>query len=76
MGKRTRRVLRTVRRTIPKIFNCPKCGSVSIRVIMKPDNKALITCGHCKIANEYNVTPKSEPIDIYNKFIDTYDYED
>ena len=43
---------------------------------MKPDNKALITCGHCQIANEYNVTPKSEPIEIYNKFIDTYDYED
>ena len=72
MGRRRRRLLRVVRRTLPKIFTCPKCGSGSVRVTMKSNELAMVACGTCQLSGDYNISTKSEQVDIYNKFVDNF----
>ena len=78
MGRRKRRkLIRPVRKTLPKIFTCPNCGAVSVRVIEKEhtisDNKIYeykVICGNCKKELLEKHEKKIETIDIYNKFVD------
>ena len=65
-------MIKVVRRTLPKVFSCPRCGVVSVRVSMKEGSIALVACGSCGLRQEYPVTGRKEPIDIYNEFIDTF----
>lgn len=72
MGRRRRRVIRVVKRTLPKVFSCPRCGMISIKVKVKSGGLATIACGSCGLNLQYNLTSKKEPIDIYNEFVDNY----
>jgi transcription elongation factor Elf1 len=72
LGRRRRRVLRIIRRTLPKVFSCPRCGVISVKVSMKTGSAALVACGSCGLKQEYTVTRKKEPIDIYNEFVDGF----
>ncbi|MCS7116816.1 MAG: hypothetical protein NZ896_05020 [Nitrososphaerales archaeon] len=72
MGRRRRRVIRVVKRTLPKVFSCPRCGMVSIKVKVKNKGLATIACGSCGLSVEYTLSSKKEPIDVYNEFVDNY----
>jgi transcription elongation factor Elf1 len=72
MGRRKRRVIRIVRRKLPKVFNCPRCGINAIRVTFPELNSAKVVCGSCHISHIYNLEKRKEVIDIYNMFIDDY----
>ena len=71
LGKRRRRVFRVFKRTLPKIYSCPRCGVVSVRVSIK-ESTALVACGSCSLKQEYPMIGKKESIDIYNEFIDRF----
>jgi transcription elongation factor Elf1 len=45
---------------------------ISVKVSMKEDSSALVACGSCNLRQEYLMTRKKEPIDIYNEFIDKF----
>src|SRR5579864_8944101 len=70
MGRRRRRVVHVVRKTLPKVFTCPNCGMVSVRLEPK-DTTTIISCGSCGTSQEIPNAGK-EPIDIYNEFIDRF----
>lgn len=72
MGRRRRkRVIKSVRRRIPNIFNCPNCGSKTVIVkINKDDGKAIVTCGYCDLLWDTSVKSFEEKIDVYNRFVD------
>jgi transcription elongation factor Elf1 len=70
MGRRKRRVVHVVRKTLPKVFTCPNCGMVSVRLQPK-DTTTIISCGSCGTSQEIPNAGK-EPIDIYNEFIDRF----
>lgn len=78
MGRRKRRkLIRPLRKTLPKIFTCPNCGAVSVRVIEKEHNiheskiyEYRVICGNCKKELLEKHEKKVEIIDIYNKFVD------
>ena len=71
LGRRRRRVIRVVKRTLPKVFTCPRCGVISVRVSMK-ESSALVACGSCGLREDYMISGKKEPIDIYNDFVDRF----
>lgn len=69
MGRRKRKVIRVVKKRLPKVFTCPKCGYVAVRVIMKRD-KVVVACGSCSEKREYTQEKGKDPIDYYNMFVD------
>lgn len=70
MGRRRRRVVHVVKKTLPKVFTCPNCGMVSVRLQPK-DTTTIISCGSCGTSQEIENAGK-EPIDIYNEFVDRF----
>jgi transcription elongation factor Elf1 len=71
MGRRRRKVYKPVRKTLPKIFNCPRCGAPSVKVIKKSEEFHVI-CGSCGLAFS-SVPPRPrEVIDIFNDFVDAF----
>ncbi|MCZ7397006.1 MAG: hypothetical protein O8C59_00620 [Candidatus Methanoperedens sp.] len=72
MGRRKRRVIRTVKKTLPKVFACPRCGMIAVRVTPVEDSIVRIACGSCNLSLQYDLTVKKEPVDVYNEFVDRF----
>ena len=73
MGRRKRKVVRLPKRSLPKIFLCPKCGEDAVKVTM--DGKevpAIVACGKCGLKAEIQVSLQDQPVDIYCKFTDKF----
>ena len=81
MGRRRKKTLRVVRRTLPKVFACPRCGLISIRITSDLDEASQdtvfrVTCGNptCPLhaGREMRYATKRADIDVYNTFVDDY----
>jgi transcription elongation factor Elf1 len=72
LGRRRRRVIKIVKKTLPKVYNCPRCGVASVRVLIKENNLAKIVCGNCGLKYDYLTETKKHSIDIYNEFVDKF----
>lgn len=72
MGRRRRKVIRVVKRTLPKVFGCPRCGVASVRVVPKNTGVITVACGNCQLKLDMPVQGKKEPIDVYNGFVDLF----
>ncbi len=73
--RRARRVVKKVKRVIPRLFRCPNCDRITLSVTVDKDNNlAKIFCSSCKIYAEIDLTdfPLYEPVDIYGYFIDLF----
>lgn len=69
LGRRRRRVIRVVKRTLPKVYSCPRCGVVAVRV---SGEEGKVACASCGLTYTFSVTPKRDRIDIYNEFVDMF----
>ena len=81
LGRRRKKTLRVVHKTLPKVFACPRCGLISIRITSEQDEPSQdfvfhITCGNpnCPLhaGRELRYTTKRADIDVYNTFVDDY----
>ncbi|MGC8556137.1 MAG: hypothetical protein ACP5NG_03935 [Conexivisphaera sp.] len=77
MGRKRRRVIRRVRRTLPKFYRCPRCGADSVRVIRREEEGSIgytVVCGQCGLRMELGgeSVQRKEPIDAYNMFVDAF----
>jgi transcription elongation factor Elf1 len=73
LGRRRRRIVKIVKRRLPKVFDCPVCGENSIKIsINKGSGKALIQCGVCGLREELEASKHLEPIDVYCLFTDNF----
>ena len=75
MGKRKKSTPKVQRRfyRIPKYFQCPVCNAEdSVEVVLKhKERKAELRCKKCgERADDFNITPITEAIDVYNDWID------
>ncbi|WP_338599995.1 transcription elongation factor [Sulfolobus tengchongensis] len=71
-GKRRKRTkIIRVKPKLPKTFECPRCGKVSISIKRK-ENIARISCGSCGLYTEVEVPPVFDEANAYAKFIDMY----
>ena len=79
LGRRRKKVLRVVRRTLPKVFACPRCGMVTIRITSHQDDESqdnvfLVACGNlsCGLRRELRYPTRRADIDVYNTFVDDF----
>ena len=79
MGRRRKKTLRVIRRTLPKVFACPRCGMITIRITSEEDETSHdqvyhIACGNlaCGLRRELRYQIKRADIDVYNTFVDDF----
>ncbi|MEM2929528.1 MAG: hypothetical protein QW797_01485 [Thermoproteota archaeon] len=73
MARRRRREARVVRRVIPKIFPCPKCGIQAVSIIENKDSgNVRVVCGNCGLATNLEYVKNMENVDYFNRFADKY----
>ena len=76
MGRRKRRRKIIVRkRTLPKVFTCPRCGlrSVVVKITTGPSGRvAHVVCGRCGLSEDVPISPIQKEVDAYCKFVDDY----
>jgi transcription elongation factor Elf1 len=72
MGRRRRKTApRRPMRTIPSVFNCPKCGRATVRVELDRNSRqAEVHCSNCDVQALISITPLTEPVDVYGEFVD------
>ena len=73
MGRRRRRVIRIVKKKLPTVFVCPRCGEEAVRVtIAKDTGRAVVLCALCNLRDEFPAHPAAQPIDVYSYFTDRF----
>jgi transcription elongation factor Elf1 len=73
MGRRRRKVIRVLKRRLPEIFLCPRCGKQAINVQLAPsEGKAMVRCGGCGLTDEMAALKPHKEIDVYCRFTDKY----
>ena len=79
MGRRRKKVLRPNRRTLPKVFACPRCGVVAVRITSQQDEVSqdfitVVACGNsqCRLRREFRFPTEKPDIDVYNTFVDDF----
>jgi transcription elongation factor Elf1 len=72
-GRKRKKVVKRMRKSIPKIFACPNCGERTLGIsINRSDGIATIKCGRCTIEDTVSVNRVEEAVDAYGKFVDKY----
>jgi transcription elongation factor Elf1 len=72
-GRKRKKVVKRMKKTIPKIFACPSCGEKTLTInINRTEGIASIKCGRCNIDDSVSVSRVEEAVDAYGKFIDRY----
>ncbi len=76
-GRKRKKVVKKVKKTIPKIFVCPNCGGKSLAISINKDEEkeeriAIVKCGRCNISDTIKVVNIEDIVDAYGKFIDKY----
>ncbi len=71
--------MRVVRRQLPKVFACPRCGMLTIRITSREDETSqdtvfLVACGNtaCGLRRELRYPVRRAEIDVYNQFVDDF----
>jgi transcription elongation factor Elf1 len=84
MGRRRRKVIRVNKRSLPKVFSCPKCGVVAVRITSHEDEAShdfitVVACGNanCRspaapLRREFRSATPKPAIDVYNTFVDEF----
>jgi transcription elongation factor Elf1 len=75
MGRRKRKKAEyRKKKTVPKVFQCPKCGHRTIKMKKgsKTDTSATLVCGFCRLEKRVSFNEIFEPVDAYGELIDLY----
>ena len=71
MGRRKRKIVKLLRKKLPKIFLCPSCNEESINIrIIKDKNIAEVRCSKCGLEANIPVSKADQAVDVYCKFTD------
>lgn len=75
MGRRRKKIVKVLRKGLPKIYSCPKCGEECVRVVISRENhQASVICGNdkCGISADVPISNIEQAVDAYCKFADMY----
>ena len=73
MGRRRKRVVKIIRRTLPELYLCPRCGKNTVKAsINKSQTKATVICSSCSLKSSFDATRNMVPVDAYCTFVDQF----
>ena len=73
MGRKRKQVVRIVKRQLPELYLCPKCGKNTVKSnINKKQNRATVICSSCGLKQSFECTPTMAEVDAYCAFVDSY----
>ena len=73
MGRRRRKVVKAVRRTLPELYLCPRCGKNTVKAtINKKKGRAVVVCSDCGLNKAFPLTPQMAEVDAYCRFVDGF----
>jgi transcription elongation factor Elf1 len=73
MGRRRKRTIRIPKKTLPKVFLCPRCGAEAVNILFdKSKQIAKVDCGECGLKDEIKYSRVMGLVDVYCKFIDNF----
>jgi transcription elongation factor Elf1 len=73
LGRRRRRVVRIIKKKLPTVFVCPRCGEEAVRVtIAKDTGHATVLCALCNLKDDFPAHPAAQAIDVYSYFTDRF----
>lgn len=72
-GRKRKKEIKRMKKTIPKVFACPNCGEKTLSIsINREEGKATVKCGRCNMVDEITIVNVEEAVDAYGKFLDKY----
>jgi len=73
LGRRRRRIIKVVKKKLPKVFACPSCGEETVRVsVNRGSGHAVVQCVSCGLKEEFDSPPSMQPVDAYCRFTDRF----
>ena len=73
MGRRRKKAVKIVRRTLPELYLCPRCGKNTVKAtISKKRERAFVVCSSCNLTASYPSTPQMGEVDAYCRFVDNF----
>ena len=73
MGRRRKRAVKIVRRALPELYLCPRCGKNTVKsTISKKRERAVVVCSSCGLNTSFPSTPGMGEVDAYCRFVDMF----
>ncbi|UCD45249.1 MAG: hypothetical protein JSV27_01755 [Candidatus Bathyarchaeota archaeon] len=73
MGRRRKQVVKIVRRTLPTLYLCPRCGKNTVKAtINKKRERAIVICSDCNLKATFPSNPNMNEVDAYCLFVDNF----
>ena len=73
MGRRRRKVVKVVRRRLPELYLCPKCGKNTVKAtVNKKKERVAVICSNCGLNAAYPIDTSMAEVDAYCAFVDAF----
>jgi transcription elongation factor Elf1 len=73
MGRRRKQVVKIVRRTLPELYLCPRCGKNTVKAsINKSTSMATVICSSCSLRSSFAAKTNMASVDAYCIFVDHF----
>jgi len=73
MGRKRQKVVKYVKKRLPKQYLCPSCGMNTVGVILhEEEGYARIVCSKCSLKEQVPIPENTDPVDAYCIFVDQY----
>ena len=73
MGRRRRKAVKIVRRKLPELFLCPRCGKNTVKATINKDKaQVFVICSNCSLNATFQSKPQMREVDAYCLLVDRY----
>jgi transcription elongation factor Elf1 len=73
MGRRRRKVVQVVRRKLPELYLCPRCGKNTVKATRnKKKERVAVICSDCGLNASYPLERNMDEVDAYCLFVDAF----
>lgn len=73
MGRRRKKAVKFVRRKLPELYLCPRCGKNTVKATLsKKKGLAIVSCSNCGLNRVFSISSQMAEVDAYCRYVDDY----